>query len=361
MNIHIFNSENLYSFTFLSFLERNFDLSSSKIVFRKKRSTRFNYSHYLNDRIIYTGNNFEFYSKLFAELKKTSGIFFHQLPYGPSLFVLNLFYQHLSKATWIIWGGDLYTYEQGNESPVKFVYELLRKRIIQKIPRIAALIPGDFDLALKIYKPEAVFLQVAYPPPLDFFNYSGSADNSLQKDEVRILIGNSGNSSNNHLEILSKLRLVKDSNIRIFCPLSYSGDLVYINHVVNRGSELFGNKFVPLLNIIEPAKYLDLLWKTDIAIMNHKRQQGLGNILPLLYFRKKVFIRSDTTTFHYLAGIGCRLFDILTIDTFDDSSLSVDNGELIANQEIIGNLLAEKNCIRMWEQILNQQKRCFEN
>jgi dTDP-N-acetylfucosamine:lipid II N-acetylfucosaminyltransferase len=357
MNIHIFNAETFYSYSFLRFLERNFDISSSIIIFRKKRNNNFSYSQDLKSRILYSDNNLRFFLILISVLKKSSRIFFHQLPYGRALFVLNLFRNHLSKATWIIWGADLYVYKEGNETLLKSVYEFLRKRIIRKITRFATLIPGEYELASKIYNTEAAFIRVTYPPPLDFLHFPGTLDYSTLKEEASILIGNSGNPSNNHLEIFSKLKPLKDSNIRIFCPLSYSGDPVYINSVINSGHEIFGNKFIPLLNLIEPAKYLEIIRNIDIAIMNHDRQQGIGNIFPLLYFGKKVFLRSNTTTFHYLADIGCRIFDILSVDTFNESLLSVENIDMIGNQEIIGKLLSEKNCIIMWQQILNQQKK----
>jgi len=354
MNIHIFSSEHFYTYRFLKFLEGNFDLAFHKFVFKRPTDQKFDYGESLKARIIYPRNNIRFFISMLPELRKSSKILFHQLPHGPVLFLWSLFPGLLSKVTWIIWGGDLYFYTQAKDSFINSIYEILRKRIIRKIPRIASLIPGDFDLALKIYKTKASFIQVTYPPPLDFFNYSASENDSLPRDEVKILIGNSGNSSNNHLEILSKLKSLKDSKIRVFCPLSYGGDQAYINQVVRTGQELLGHKFVPLQSIIEPSKYLDLLWKIDIAIMNHKRQQGLGNTLPLLYFGKKVYLQSDTTTFAYLQGIGCRLFDILSVDVFDESLLSVDFNELTVNQKIIMDLTSEENCIRMWKQILNQ-------
>ena len=161
------------------------------------------------------------------------------------------------------------------------------------------------------------------------------------------------NPSNNHLEILSKFVQIKDTDIQIICPLSYSGDSVYINSVVEMGKELFGDKFVPLLNYIEPEEYTDLLWNIDIAIMNHDRQQGIGHIVPLLYFKKKVYVRSTTTSYEYFKDIGCQLYDILSIGNFYESDLRIDAAKLTTNHLIIGKLFSEKACKALWDKILN--------
>jgi dTDP-N-acetylfucosamine:lipid II N-acetylfucosaminyltransferase len=87
--------------------------------------------------------------------------------------------------------------------------------------------------------------------------------------------------------------------------------------------------------------------------MNHERQQGLGNILPLLFFGKKVYLRSGTSSFEYLKSIGCRLHDLSSFNTFDESLLTPEQDEPENNSRIIGALLSEKRCRDLWERILN--------
>ena len=352
MKIHIFISEFLYTYTYLKFLERNFDISSNLFVFKKSSEKKFDYGENLSGRIVYAENNIKFFLLLYRDLKKSSKIIFHQLPYGPALIIWNLFPRLILKTTWIIWGGDLYLYKNKNENIISLSYEFLRIKIIRHIPQIAALIPGDFEVASQIYRTKAIYQPVFYPFPLDFLNYSKSQSANPNK-KTRILVGNSGNPSNNHLEILTKFVQIKDTDIQIICPLSYSGDSVYINSVVEMGKELFGDKFVPLLNYIEPEEYTDLLWNIDIAIMNHDRQQGIGHIVPLLYFKKKVYVRSTTTSYEYFKDIGCQLYDILSIGNFYESDLRIDAAKLTTNHLIIGKLFSEKACKALWDKILN--------
>ena len=105
--------------------------------------------------------------------------------------------------------------------------------------------------------------------------------------------------------------------------------------------------------MLDTDKYLNLLYDIDVAIMNHDRQQGLGNILPLLYFAKKVFMRSGTSSFEYLESIGCHLYDISSFDTLDESIFRPEQEKLEKNSCIIGDLLSEKRYRELWERILN--------
>ena len=56
-------------------------------------------------------------------------------------------------------------------------------------------------------------------------------------------------------------------------------------------------------------RYIELLSDIDIAVFNHNRQQGLGNTTTLLGLGKKVYLRSDTTTWKTLIGMGLVLGD----------------------------------------------------
>lgn len=353
MNIHIFSSEHYYTFKYLKFLEGNLDLSSSIFVFKRPVGIEFEYSDKLKSRIVYPRNNIQFFYSMLPDLRKSSRILFHQLPHGPALILWNLFPKLLSKVTWIIWGGDVYLYRLANESLSNKIYELLRKRIIKRIPRIASFAPGDYEIIKKIYGTNAQYYPSMYPLPVDFLHYAGSPPSGKKSGELQILAGNSGSPSNLHHEILSKLEPLKDSAIRIYCPLSYSGNPEYINSVEARGKHIFGGKFIPMNEMLDPDRYLDLLYGIDVAIMNHDRQQGLGNILPLLYFGKKVFMRSGTSSFEYLESIGCHLYDISSFDTFDESLFRPEHEKLEKNSHIIENLLSEKRCRELWEQILN--------
>ncbi|MGD0583681.1 MAG: TDP-N-acetylfucosamine:lipid II N-acetylfucosaminyltransferase [Bacteroidales bacterium] len=352
MKVHLFASENLYTFAYLRFLEKNFDISSFVFVIRRKIGLSFDYPVAVKERIIFARSNLAFMKKVIPLLKRSEKFFFHQLPYGPSLFLWNLYPGLLSKATWIIWGGDVYIHREGKENIRKTVYEYLRRRIIRRIPLIASFIPGDFEIVRKVYYSKAAYLQSAYPIPVDFMARELKDETDTDKKVTRVLVGNSGNESNNHIEIFKFLDFLKKAEVKMICPLSYSGNNEYINLVAAEGRKIFAEKFEPLMTILNTDDYLDLLAGIDIAVMNHERQQGLGNILPLMYFGKKVYLRSETTTYRFFKDLGCVIFDIESVKSQENSFLTINSSELNKNRKIVSDLLSEERYISLWTLIL---------
>jgi len=353
MKIHLFATENLYTFEFLKFLERNFDITSSLFVFRGNIGLSFNYPDAIKDRIIVSKSNFSFLKNVMPLIRKSEKFYFHQLPYGPSLLLWNLHQRLLAKSVWIIWGGDVYIHARRKDSAKRTFFELLRRRLIKYIPVVASFIPGDFEIVKEIYGSKARYFPSAYPIPLDFMSIDLQPRQSETPGSINILLGNSGNEINNHADALEMLSFLKDSDIKIYCPLPYGGEKEYINSVVAKGSEIFGDRFRPLLNFLDKKDYLCLLSEMDIAVMNHNRQQGLGNILPLMYFGKKVYLRTETTSYSFLKDLGCHVFDIETIREDRSSFLKIDQDTLIKNRDIITSLLSEKRYISLWTKLLS--------
>ena len=69
-----------------------------------------------------------------------------------------------------------------------------------------------------------------------------------------ILLGNSAAMANNHLEALEQLSLVDLSGRRVLVPLTY-GSAAYRTAVVERGRQLLGDAFEPL---VEPLPFARL-------------------------------------------------------------------------------------------------------
>jgi dTDP-N-acetylfucosamine:lipid II N-acetylfucosaminyltransferase len=106
------------------------------------------------------------------------------------------------------------------------------------------------------------------------------------------------------------------------------------------------------MTLLGTDDYLSLLSGIDIAVMNHRRQQGLGNILPIMYFGKKVYLRSEITTYKFLKDLGCAIFDIESIKSSENSFLVADSTELNKNRKIITDLLSEERYKSLWTLIL---------
>lgn len=199
------------------------------------------------------------------------------------------------KTIWLIWGGDLYCYREPKTSIAEKIVETMRKRIIQRFPLVATLTDGDFTLLTEWYSYKGRNIRLDY-----YEGYTVELMDEIMKSEsvkdgtIRILLGNSATKTNRHIEALELLAHLKNEDILIFAPLSY-GDKEYGSVVIQKGKELFAEKFVPLLEYMSRDDYYRMLYKIDVGLFNNDRQQGTGNIEALLYYGKKVFIRDDTS------------------------------------------------------------------
>lgn len=214
----------------------------------------------------------------------------------------------LRKCYWVMWGGDLYQYREKKHNFKEKLFELRRKYIIKNLGGLITQIEGDYKLAEKWYGAKGKhYYSFMYPSNL-YKEYDLSKVNK-PNDVLVIQLGNSADPSNSHIEILEKLSVFKNQSMEIICPLSY-GNIQYANNVIERGKELFGEKFTPLTEFMAFEEYLKILAKIDVAIFNHNRQQAVGNITTLLGLGKKVYIRKDITTWVFCEDHGLKVYSL---------------------------------------------------
>ncbi|GAH80465.1 unnamed protein product, partial [marine sediment metagenome] len=163
---------------------------------------------------------------------------------------------------------------------VRFYYSFfyaIRKKVIKKLDYVISAHLGDIRLFKKYYKTKAECLfQNIYTNPIDLqkidknINFEKKIYKFRKNGNKLLLLGNSGSPSNNHLDLMIRLSEMKKQNFKIICPLSY-GPPTYINKIVEKGKNLFGERFIPLLKFLKPDIYFSILKQIDIAVMYHNR------------------------------------------------------------------------------------------
>jgi len=356
MYFHVFTSENVYSFALLSLFEKNIDLRNHFFFFGfgKKQKTTIHYSTELSQQIKYLQKpaDIVFFLK---NIKAAKWIYLHYLAYDPTLLFWATNLLLLKKTTWVVWGNDIYSYYKRNKNLKTRIYERLRVKVIANIPEIAAFVREDFDLIKSIYKTNANYSDILYPLPVNIEHLNFEKTISKSHD-LKFLIGNSGDPSNLHHEMITYLSRFKDEKITVFCPLSYGGSKEYREAIVQHGKDAFGDNFVAITSHLEKEAYAQFLNSIDIALMNHKRQQGLGNILPLLYLDKKVFLRTDITSYYFFQRQKCEVFNIETLNVISFKEL-VSLTEIESNnKQIVTEIMSEKNYLNLWMNLINRHK-----
>lgn len=274
--------------------------------------------------------------------RKAEKIILHGIWDSRLLVLLSLHPSILKKCYWVIWGADLYSHSLEKKNYKWHATEFFRRPVIQGMGHLITYVQGDAELARKWYGAIGQYHEcIMYTSNI----YRDYAIKEQPHAAVNIQIGNSSDPSNNHLEILEKLKPFHDHNIAIYAPLSY-GNQAYAKTVIAAGNAIFGDKFKPMTDFIPFEQYLEFLGKIDIAVFAHKRQQGMGNTITLLGMGKKVYMRSDVTPWATFDGIGVKIFELPDIDLMP-ISIEIKN----KNRMEIKNKFSEVMLIKQWSAI----------
>ena len=358
MIVHLFNNTNhKFSEPYFDFIERRFSNDSHLFIILGDYSI-YEFKKRHNLVIISYKRPLLYIHKVRQFFDKADKIILHQLFISSTLMVyLIINRRYLNKIYWMIWGGDLYDYKKaisiGNLKNV--IKSKIKHLFVKEIKHIIAVVYEDYLYAVREYGVVADYFYAFYSFPCLQSIHEDAIDKYADKEnKIRILVGNSGSESNNHLEILRVLHKFKDENIEILCPLSYGGTHEYIDNVCNEGDSLFAEKFIAVNKFLLFPKYVSMLKTVDIAIFNNDRQQALGNIIMLLYLGKKIFIRSDITTWKYLCRLGLYVEDIYKLNKLAfDEFITINNDNYRINRDIVKSHFSEDNCAKLWAKVFN--------
>ncbi len=332
VNLHLMY-DSQYCDKFIHFVSENFSADEHKFIIIHNRNEKLklmNISEIENVEIIDLRYELD---KLLYYIEDCSRIFTHYLM---DYFCEIVCRFNIEKPIyWICWGGDFYNYidlqmydnmtgeilhglgidinKKINKNNIYYIY---RKTTLRKISKILTNSEIDFNEIKEKFVTNAKFTIFNYPNPVDFADIEKSNKkiiskkyNFKKKFKYLILLGNSANPSNNHIEVLNELKKINSKDFGVIVPLSYGRINSYVDVIIKKGKELLGDKFIPITEYIQSEDYFEILKQVDVAIFNHNRQQARGNIRILLHLGKKVYVKSTITTYAYFNSIGVKLYD----------------------------------------------------
>lgn len=211
------------------------------------------------------------------------------------------------KMCWTCFGTDGY-YEEDN--PI--VNEVIRK---VKMPYAApARIPD---------------IQQNYKIPIKEMNATYSyisksvLKNDIEKSNedncIKILLGHSAVDYGNHIYGLKLLEKYRNENIKIYCPLSYTHTGgVYSKGVIEKGKEIFGDKFIPILEYIEPNDYYAFLRTINVAILPLTRLAAGTTLTYLSAIGKKIYMSKELCEKFALSDIQAEDMEHIKVQSFEE-------------------------------------------
>lgn len=192
-------------------------------------------------------------------------------------------------------------------SLIKHVFKLIgiaksKRKAIENLSLFSPVLPGEYEFVRQSQKWNR------FPDSVQW-NYGTIEDHfvkDFKDDEVNgdsILVGNSASLTCNHKEAISLLSCLEGTGRQVIAPLSY-GSKDYGDKIVSLGEQYLGKQFVPLRDFMPIQEYVATIKKCGFVIMNHKRQQAVGNIVIMLYLGARVFLREENPTFSFLKDMG---------------------------------------------------------
>ncbi|RTE65232.1 4-alpha-L-fucosyltransferase (Fuc4NAc transferase) [Amphritea opalescens] len=228
-----------------------------------------------------------------------------------------------------------------------------RYEAIHKITLFSPVLPEEYELVRNSRNWNSF-------PESARWNYGTMEDHLIkgfegeQVDGDAILIGNSASFTCNHKETLDFLHSKGISNRYLIAPLSY-GDKNYGEKISSIGNELFGKKFKPLTEFMPVKDYVATIRKCGYVIMNHKRQQAVGNIVIMLYLGARVFLREENPTYLFLKEQGVLLSSVQELEkdfSLLEKPLSVEEKE--TNKRLVSEYWGRDNAIRQTKNLIEQ-------
>ncbi len=329
MILHLFTDEPKFTELAIDIFTQT-EISGQYIIFSEQKT------HPLSERKgvkIINPSDAHSWQQLIESTPQYSLIILHNLFSSNRRFLKELEKTYLPQCppiAWVFWGAELYGYIEpvtaflGKETK-KLYKQKAKQRIIDFIKRhlynrynlkkmlagaqyICSYIPQDIDLFNQTTHLHLKPLWFTYYPIEKLIDKSIINKNVTEKGNI--LIGNSGNYTNNHLDSFTILKKFNIPDQQVIVPLSYGGDSLYCSQIIEQGEKDFGDQFNALTTFVPREKYNQILLSCSTAIFNTYRQQAMGNIITALWLGVRIYLNNFTTSYQYLEGLGLHIFSI---------------------------------------------------
>ena len=229
-----------------------------------------------------------------------------------------------------------------------------QSRVIEKIQYFSPVLQDEYQTLrnCRAWKSFPEQVDWNYSPAEKDLSYYVSSSDDVGAIGNNVLVGNSATNTNNHLEIFRTLRNINLQGRKFIIPLNY-GDKIYGEKIGRMANELLGEHADVLLKFMPIDDYMNKISSCGFVIMNHVRQQGVGNIISMLYMGAKVFIREENPTFIYLKRNGVTVFSVQELENNPQLLFSpLSQLEVVNNRTIVESLWSNSTLLKKTKKII---------
>ncbi|HEY0743763.1 MAG TPA: TDP-N-acetylfucosamine:lipid II N-acetylfucosaminyltransferase [Chryseosolibacter sp.] len=302
------------------------------------------------------------FSRYVGDVSSYERVFIHQLSPLMYRWIATHSFKELN---WISWGTDLYTlpfvkaeFLEPETRPLvrrafngsMFLYLLkvyltnmpFKRKAYAKVSNMLTWMRSEFEFARTQIPPlKASHLDFFYENQMPYEKIDAivaTAEYDPQK-RLRLIIGNSGTPTNNHLDAIRK---IDNSGIEadLHIPVSY-GDPAYIA-ALKRSTGFYKAGKIHFIDKLMPfEEYVRFLYSADALVMHHIRPQGYGNIFMMMYMNKPVLLNAKNISLQDLQRAELKW---LTLEQLQESSTKRE----VENKEKIVKFLAHERLLTLY-------------
>ncbi len=213
------------------------------------------------------------------------------------------------------------------------------RKAIPRIRNILWYVEDEIKIITsKIQLPPWMFLQF-----FTFNNIIPDEKVATNRESRKVLIGNSATIENNHFDVLNVLTKLNPIVQTYSLPMTYGQYKRYKNKVKKVFSAKLNEKVFFLEKHLSLDEYYSFINQHPTAIFLHYRQQGLGNILYLIYNGTKVYLSEQNAIYHWLKRNDIMVFSFEEdfISDYNNNNLLIDLSWSNSNRVQIKRLLTE--------------------
>lgn len=229
-------------------------------------------------------------------------------------------------------------YKKLNHNDESCVY----RRAVERVDFYSGVFPEEYDLLKKNPEFHAKRVNYVYSDPNDWI---ASTDFNFTNGQ-NILVGNSADINNNHIDVLDYLKKIDTTSRKIIVPLSYGGSDLYVNKVCDAYSQTLGQACVLLKDFMSRDDYFKLLSSVGIAIFFQERQQAVGNIEEMLRNGVKIFFSESSINYKHYKSNGFFVFSLQKDFNIENISTPLTKEQKIHNAMLLQKTVNKEICLQ---------------